>query len=185
MGVWPIPHRPPLTATPTSGQNHPHPCHLSSLARPLTLLQPTRPPYPLAQNMQPHHNRPSTHQRKCASQPARQHPLVQTTSESPYLSVLRGKKINQRLCTMKYDWDEYLPQDIEEEFRQWLSDVEKLKDMAIPRSFGLKDADEEVEMHIFVDASMVGYGAVAYFVRADKEVVWVAARSSPCVCVCV
>ena len=53
-----------------------------------------------------------------------------------------------------------------------VSDVEKLKDMAIPRSFGLKDTDEQVEMHIFVDASMIGYGAVAYFVRADKEVVW-------------
>merc|ERR1712198_290741 len=40
-----------------------------------------------------------------------------------------------------------------------------------------KDTVEQVEMHIFVDASMIGYGAVAYFVRADKEVVWVAARS--------
>merc|ERR1712035_252425 len=89
MGVWPIPHRPPLTATPTSGQNHPHQYHLSSPARPLTLLQPTRPLYPPARSMQPHHNRPSTHQRKCASQPARQHPSVQTTSESPYPSVSR------------------------------------------------------------------------------------------------
>merc|ERR1712035_180751 len=40
-----------------------------------------------AQSIQLHHNRPSTHQRKCASQPARPHPSVQTTSESPYLSI--------------------------------------------------------------------------------------------------
>merc|ERR1712035_174990 len=69
--------------------NHPHPYHLSSLARPLTLLQPTRPLYPPAQSTQPHHNRPSTRQRKCASQPARQYPSIQTTSESPYPSVFR------------------------------------------------------------------------------------------------
>merc|ERR1712035_220184 len=81
------PHRPPLTATPTSGQNHPHQYHLSSLARPLTLLQPTRLPYPPAQSMQPHHNRPSTRQQKCASPTPRQHPSGQTTSESPYPSV--------------------------------------------------------------------------------------------------
>ena len=58
-----------------------------------------------------------------------------------------------------------------------MSEVEKLKDLAIPRSFGLKNVNEQVEMHVFVDTSMICYGAVAYFVRMDKEVVWVAARS--------
>merc|ERR1711872_562838 len=69
--------------------NHPHLYHLSSLARPLTLLQPTRPLCPPARNMQPHHNRSSTRQQKCASQPPRQHPSGQTTSESPYPSVFQ------------------------------------------------------------------------------------------------
>ena len=33
---------------------------------------------------------------------------------SPF--VLKGKKLNQRLCMMKYDWDERLPLDIQDEF---------------------------------------------------------------------
>ena len=49
----------------------------------------------------------------------------------------------------------------------------KLDKLTIPRSFGLKDVDEEVVLHVFVDASVIGYGAVAYFVRGDKVVVWV------------
>ena len=78
---------------------------------------------------------------------------------------------------MKYDWDGRLPQDIEDKFWQWLFDMENLGQLMIPRSFGLKDVDEEVVLHVFVDASVIGYGAVTYFVWGDKEVVWVTARS--------
>ena len=76
---------------------------------------------------------------------------------------------------MKYDWDERLPQDIQDKFRQWLTDVTKLDKLTIPRSFGV---DKEVVLHVSVDASVIGYVAVAYFVHGDKVVVWVS-RVSP------
>ena len=95
---------------------------------------------------------------------------------SPY--VLYGKKFNQRLCALKLDWEDPIPEDMNQEVDQWFDQKELLQNLVIQRSFGLTYFGQTVTLHIFTDASTIGYGAVGFFVINDTlKVVWISARS--------
>ena len=50
--------------------------------------------------------------------------------------------------------------------------------LSIPRSFSLLSPNQAVTLHVFVDASWIAYGSVAYFVHEEnKHVVLVSSRS--------
>ena len=93
--------------------------------------------------------------------------------------VVVGKKRNQRLCSMKYDWDAPLPPDIQTEVAKWFEQLLKLSSISIPRFLRLTTPTKQVTLHVFTDASpTIAYGAVAYFVINESlEVSWVSARS--------
>ncbi|XP_028404802.1 uncharacterized protein LOC114527367 [Dendronephthya gigantea] len=88
---------------------------------------------------------------------------------SPF--VLPAKQVLQRLCQAKYGWDEVLPEDEIELWRNWQESITQLKTMTIPRCIR-QDMSANLcraEVHNFADASRDGYGAASYLRQVDEE----------------
>ncbi|KAK3886574.1 hypothetical protein Pcinc_009223 [Petrolisthes cinctipes] len=81
---------------------------------------------------------------------------------APYL--LQGRIILQELCRLKLGWDEEIPDDHQNRWKQWklsLPDLHKVsvKRCIKPLNFGASFA---CQLHHFADASEIGYGVVTY-----------------------
>ena len=82
---------------------------------------------------------------------------------NPFL--IRAKILFQSLWAYNLEWDSPLPLYESNRIKDWLSEVEKLKDFSTPRQFfpeiHWKDI-VELELHVFCDASPLAYGTVIY-----------------------
>lgn len=88
---------------------------------------------------------------------------------SPYL--LTGKQILQEMCKRGVGWDEPIPPALETKWKAWLSDLENLKKIEIPRCLIPENLGKvrKIELHHFSDASSSGYGQCSYIrIVADK-----------------
>ena len=81
---------------------------------------------------------------------------------SPFVMV--AKILFQELWQLGLDWDEALPADRSQLFLDWLSGLEGLKQLRIPRCYSSDGwrRGEGVSIHAFGDASPKGYGAAVY-----------------------
>jgi hypothetical protein len=59
------------------------------------------------------------------------------------------------------EWDQIVNNCTNENLKEFIKGLEDLQLIRIPRWTGI-DAKEPSELHIFCDASEIGYGAVAY-----------------------
>jgi hypothetical protein len=90
--------------------------------------------------------------------------------------------ILRRCWQNKLKWDEFVPEDIESDFRAWENQLQFLDQVKLERclspSLG-KPVKEEI--HIFCDASKLAYGAVAYYRTVydtgQVTVRWIMARA--------
>ncbi|GIY99752.1 reverse transcriptase [Caerostris extrusa] len=82
---------------------------------------------------------------------------------SPF--VARIKRLMQEIWERGLDWDSKLPEDLESKWKKWYAEIEILGEMKIERCYFSRVVGkmDSVEVHIFSDASIVAYGAVAYF----------------------
>ena len=76
--------------------------------------------------------------------------------------ILKAKILLQRLCKKGLDWDQQLEEGDWKEWREWRTQMEQVNGLAFPRCIKESEASEGLQLHIFADASEVGYGAVAY-----------------------
>lgn len=76
--------------------------------------------------------------------------------------VLPAKLILQELCKLKLDWDEKVPENLEDSFKSWIRDMEEVKKLEIKRCMKPTFKILRTELHHFSDASGLGYGAVSY-----------------------
>ncbi|UYV76905.1 hypothetical protein LAZ67_14002349 [Cordylochernes scorpioides] len=74
---------------------------------------------------------------------------------------LPPKLLLQRSWGLKLGWDTPLPEGMAQEFRTWLDQIRLIELIKIPR-YMWNDLIFPTEVHIFCDASQIGYGAVAY-----------------------
>ena len=58
-------------------------------------------------------------------------------------------------------WDDQLPSDIAQKITEWVIDLPRLSEKAIPRSYFPDDVDQ-IELHVFGDNSQVVFSAVAF-----------------------
>ncbi|XP_049318702.1 uncharacterized protein LOC125780534 [Astyanax mexicanus] len=89
---------------------------------------------------------------------------------APFL--LLGKKVLQEMCQRGIGWDEPLPTELKPRWESWLSDLENLQKLHIPRCFIPEEMGkvQRTELHHFSDASTHGYGQCSYIrvVGEDK-----------------
>lgn len=87
--------------------------------------------------------------------------------------TLRAKLMIQELWREKIDWDEPVPQKIYDDFMKLRSDLNKLKDVEIPRCY---EAEADFQLIGMCDASGRAYGAAIY-VKYGKTVRLIASKS--------
>ena len=78
--------------------------------------------------------------------------------------ILTGKLLLQRVCH-GFNWNDEVPKDILVLWINWITDLENLCNITVPRC--LKPANfgpgvSRVEVHTFADASEKGYGICVY-----------------------
>ena len=61
-----------------------------------------------------------------------------------------------------FEWDDIIDNDVAEDCKKWLSELNQLHLVTIPRFLGFKNSNTNTEFHVFVDASANAYGAVCY-----------------------
>jgi len=83
---------------------------------------------------------------------------------SPF--VLKARAIFQEACRAQVGWDERLPDKLLDQWQHWLSDTALLSQLRIPRCLGMRG--NTCYLHVFCDASELGYGAVAYLKSAES-----------------
>ena len=77
--------------------------------------------------------------------------------------ILPARLIFQRTCVEKLLWDLPIPPKLAERWRQWLEGMKVLPKLRYKRCLVPYPQDDvQVEVHIFADASEVGFGAVSY-----------------------
>ncbi|XP_071057602.1 uncharacterized protein [Onthophagus taurus] len=82
-----------------------------------------------------------------------------------------AKVFMQQLWVQHLDWDENLPNNLEEKWQTFIKSYNQIPTIHVPRWLGTSDRTESIEVHGFSDASFDAYGAVVYLrVLTNKEV---------------
>ncbi|XP_045499411.1 uncharacterized protein LOC123697038 [Colias croceus] len=76
--------------------------------------------------------------------------------------TIRAKIILQSLWRLQISWDEPIPEEEGEHFAGWLSQLEAVGALRLPRCYAM-DNVEDIELHVLCDASEQAYAAVAYW----------------------
>ncbi|XP_064479221.1 uncharacterized protein LOC135392441 [Ornithodoros turicata] len=76
--------------------------------------------------------------------------------------VIKAKILFQRVWQKELRWDESLPHDILEDWQKWCHELPKADEIWIPRSIKSTAQVLSQSVHVFCDASLQAYGAVAY-----------------------
>ena len=82
--------------------------------------------------------------------------------------TVRAKVFMQTLWQLRIGWDEPLDTALQEEWNIILTDLQQLSGLAINRRYFQAFITEEMQLHVFVDASMKAYGAVAFLTSGDS-----------------
>ena len=88
---------------------------------------------------------------------------------APY--VMKAKLLLQMLCRKGVGWDDPLQENEKAQWKRWLADLPKLQAIRVDRcfkpvGFGVV---KEIQLHLFSDASRLGYSAVAYLRLEDTN----------------
>ena len=83
--------------------------------------------------------------------------------------IMKAKLLLQILSRKQVGWDDPLPDDEQAQWSRWLEDIPKLQEVKISCCFKPCNFDEikVVQLHLFSDASPVGYAVVAYLRLVD------------------
>ena len=77
----------------------------------------------------------------------------------------------QEIWRQKLDWDQPLPDKIQEAWLEWLNQVFVVPDIKIKRWSGMKTKSTSYQIHTFCDASEEGYAVTVYIrVKIGKEI---------------
>ncbi|XP_048484735.1 uncharacterized protein LOC125490228 [Plutella xylostella] len=76
-------------------------------------------------------------------------------------TIIIPKMLIQKLWQLKLDFDDEVPQDVQNEWEKFSNNLVSLENLQIPRLV-LCDTPKSIEMHTFSDASQVAYGTCIY-----------------------
>ena len=77
--------------------------------------------------------------------------------------TVRAKILMQEIWMAGIDWDDVLPENLKAKWEKWVAELPQLSNVAVPRC--LRQANpENIELHLFSDASNGAFASVAYLV---------------------
>ena len=76
--------------------------------------------------------------------------------------TILAKLFMQQLWQSKLKWDEPLTAQLTTEWKCVFADLKQTSSLYVPRQYLKLDADDQLVLHIFVNASLKAYGAVAF-----------------------
>ena len=79
---------------------------------------------------------------------------------SPF--TIRAKILLQDMWTKGLNWDEAIDRELSIRARDWLSELENLQEINVPRCLQEFKLEKSISVQTFVDASNEAYGAVSY-----------------------
>ncbi|XP_055858724.1 uncharacterized protein LOC129921088 [Episyrphus balteatus] len=82
--------------------------------------------------------------------------------------IIRAKILLQQLWIEKFDWDENISPNLEIEWRQFMTDLNSIQNLPIPRYVFLEN-NIRFQIHGFADASIKGYGCCIYLRSIDNS----------------
>ena len=78
-------------------------------------------------------------------------------------NLIEAKYIIQQLWREKLDWDKPIPNYLNKRWNLWKREMNSILTISVTRWFGFHlSLTNEIELHIYCDASQIAYGAVAY-----------------------
>lgn len=83
-------------------------------------------------------------------------------------SIIIPKIMLQKLWLLKIDWDDPVPQDIQESWDDFVNNLHSLAKFQIPRYVSCDNA-KIIEIHAFSDASQCAYGACVYVKSVNQN----------------
>ena len=87
---------------------------------------------------------------------------------SPY--IVRVKILFQSLWEHGLEWDENIPENLLNKWRNWVDEMKYIDRISIPRKYSsLSSVVSRYELHIFGDASEMAYGAACYLKSYDSN----------------
>ena len=88
---------------------------------------------------------------------------------SPF--TLKGKRVSQKACQEKGEWDAEVSSALQQEWNDWVNELDNLENIKIERCIKPKDFGKIIraELHHFSDASLQGYGACSYLRAVNEE----------------
>ena len=87
---------------------------------------------------------------------------------SPF--ILKAKLLLQELWRLEFDWDQPLNEAQKKYWKKWLEGAKDVSKIRLSRRYIPDDKPiEEIQLHIFCDASELAYGCVAYLRYSFKE----------------
>ncbi|XP_062533380.1 uncharacterized protein LOC134202389 [Armigeres subalbatus] len=88
--------------------------------------------------------------------------------------LVHGKILLQDIWAKGTEWDQQIPPEINERWQQWSNHFGKLQQLRIPRCYFHAPFPEninDIQIHLFVDASELGYACAVYFrLQSDRGV---------------
>ena len=82
--------------------------------------------------------------------------------------TVKLKHIMQNIWQTNVDWDDKLPSDILESYLEWRFKLHALREIKLQRFVLRKEQADNVFLHLFGDASEIGYDACIFIVAQDE-----------------
>ena len=77
--------------------------------------------------------------------------------------IIRAKILMQRLWTRNLEWDQQLPETENEQWEEWLQELQSLSEVTVPRCITPAHGEAVAhQLHVFCDASEAAFGASIY-----------------------
>jgi len=93
---------------------------------------------------------------------------------APY--VLMGKHLFQKIWYATKDWKATVPAELKRQWESWMLGLPEVATLSVRRWYGLALEDKKI-LHVFADASGLGYGSAAYLAAPDRLPAFLAGRT--------
>lgn len=76
--------------------------------------------------------------------------------------LIYPKILMQQVWKSAIGWDENIPENLTSSWSKWIESLKSITKLKISRWYGITEKTNEIELHIFVDASLDAFAAAAY-----------------------